>query len=309
MRRLLVTGASGFIGTHCLDLVAKGDWDEIHAVSQRGHGPRVAGVAWHGADLRSASEATRLVDAVRPSHLFHAAWMATPGVYPNSPENVAWLTAGIAMVREFAARGGRRFVGVGSSAEYAPSDAPCAEDVTALRPASIYGKCKVALWLAVEAIAQHSAMQAAWGRLFLPYGPGDPPARLVPTALAALRARKPLALSHGEQQRDFIYAPDAAKLLVRLLDAPVCGAFNIASGTPRSVRSVMLALADRLDARDCLRFGELPLRENEPEVLVADLRKVGDQLSPDAPTPLADALEVLISATGDSIGTRNAAPS
>lgn len=308
MKRLLVTGASGFIGTHCLPLIVNGDYDEIHAVNRRGYGPYGARVTWHAAELRSMLEATQLIDAIRPTHLFHAAWIATPGVYVSSPENVEWMQAGIAMVREFAERGGQRFVGVGSSAEYAPSDAPCEEDITPLRPASIYGKCKVALWLAVEAIAQHYNMQAAWGRLFLPYGPGDPPARLIPTALAALRAQKPLALSHGEQQRDFIYAPDAAKLLVRLLDESVSGTFNIASGVPRSVRSVLQSLADRLGARDCLRFGELPLREGEPALLVADMHKVRRQFGTVAETPLADALEMLVSCENDAARETHAVP-
>ena len=135
----------------------------------------------------------------------------------------------------------------------------------------------MALWDAAQTIARQHGMQA-WGRLFLPYGPGDSPARLIPTALSHLRARKALSLSHGEQKRDFIYAPDAARMFVRLLNANATGAFNIGTGEPRSVRSVIEALADRLGARDCLRFGEIPLREGEPPVLVASMKKFHEVL-------------------------------
>ena len=50
-------------------------------------------------------------------------------------------------------------------------------------PVSIYGHCKLALWHAIEGLARYYKMQAAWGRVFLPYGPGDSPARLVPPPL------------------------------------------------------------------------------------------------------------------------------
>jgi len=294
MKRLLLTGVTGFIGAHCLRLIRNGDYDEVHAASRHERARSESGVIWHAADLRVAAEATRIIAAVRPTHLFHAAWIATPGVYLSSPENFDWLQASIALVRAFAGQGGQRFVGVGSSAEYAPSDTPCDEDRTPLHPASIYGHCKLAFWHAVQGLAQHCKMQAAWGRVFLPFGPGDHPARLIPLALAALRARKPLPLSQGEQLRDFIYAPDAAELLVGLLGASVTGAFNIGSGQAQSVRSVIEAIADRFGARDCLRFGELAARAWEPPMLVANVNKLRDRLGLEARTPMAEALDGLI---------------
>ena len=297
MTRLLLTGASGFIGTHCLRLILGGDHGEIHAVTRPGRQPSVSGVTWHAADLRVAAEATRIIDTVRPTHLFHAAWIATPGIYLSSLENVDWLQASIALVRAFAEQGGQRFVGVGSSAEYATSDVPCDEDLTPLHPSSIYGHCKLAFWNAVQGLAQYYNMQAAWGRVFLPYGPGDSPARLIPTALAALRAGRPLPLSRGEQLRDFIYAPDAAKQLVGLLGASAIGAFNIGSGEARSVRSVIEAIADRFGARACLRFGELTPRGWEPPVLVANMQKYRDQIGLALCTPMAAALDTLIDPT------------
>ena len=295
MTRLLITGASGFIGTHCLNLIKQsGGYDEIHAVTRRNEGPDPSRVIWHTSDLRSAADAVRVIKAVRPTHLFHGAWMATPGVYLSSPENFDWMQAGIALVRAFAEQGGKRFVGVGSSAEYAASDVPCEEDGTPLQPGSIYGECKVALWCAVRALARYHKMQTAWGRLFLPYGPGDAPARLIPTVISHLRAGKPLSLSHGEQKRDFIYAPDAAKMFVRLLNSEVTGAFNVGTGEPRSVRSVIEAVASRFSARDCLQFGAIPLREGEPSVLVASMKKFDKLLGAEVVIPFGKTLDALI---------------
>jgi len=295
MNRLLITGPTGFIGAHCLRLVEQeATYSEIHAVNRSGEVSQNRRVIWHAVDLRRSADAARIIEFVRPTHLFHAAWVATPGVYVNSPENQDWLEAGIALVRAFAEQGGQRFVGIGSSAEYASADIPCEEEKAALRPASLYGECKLALWEAAQAAAREHGMQAAWARLFLPYGPGDPPGRLIPTVLSHLRAHKALSLSHGEQKRDFIYTPDAARMFVRLLNADVTGAFNIGTGEPRSIRSVIEALADRIGGRECLRFGEIPLREGEPPFLVASMRKFHEALGVEPTTPFEEALDAVV---------------
>jgi nucleoside-diphosphate-sugar epimerase len=297
MRRLLATGVSGFIGAHCLREMLTIGYDEIHAASRSGEGPAVPSLSWHAADLRDPGAAIQLIETVKPTHLFHAAWIATPGVYLTSPENEQWMRATIAMVRAFAELGGQRFVGVGTSAEYAETDRPCVEEVTPLAPVSVYGHAKVATWQAIAAMAEAHKLEAAWGRLFLPYGPGDLPQRLIPATVAKLRAGERMALSSGEQQRDFVYAPDAAKMLAGLLKSNATGAFNIGSGEPRSVRSVVEAIAGHLNARDLPQFGTTPARAWEPLMLVANMAKL-QGLGLFVRTPMADALDGMLKAGG-----------
>jgi nucleoside-diphosphate-sugar epimerase len=294
MTRVLVTGASGFIGAHCLRRLALEDC-EIHAVNRGGRGDAAAGVTWHAADLRDLAQLVPLIAKILPTHLLHGAWIATPGLYSHSSENIAWLQSTIAIADAFGAHGGVRFVGIGSSAEYDPADRPCIEDETPIRPATIYGKCKAACWLAVQAAAQRHGFSAAWGRLFLPYGPGDPPQRLIPSVLGALRAGKPVSATHGRQQRDFIDAPDAADLLIRLLLSQEDGAFNVGTGRATTIRSVVEYLAARCGRPDLPQFGAIALAPGEPAVLVADMRKVRDRLAWAPQTELHDGLDRMLS--------------
>ena len=296
MRRVLVTGASGFIGTHCLRRLTPEDC-EIHAVNRRGNGEAAANIVWHAADLREPAEATSLIAKIRPTHLLHGAWIATPGLYAHSPENFTWLQSTTALAEAFGTYGGARFVGIGSSAEYEPDDRPCIENETPIRPATIYGKCKADAWLAVQAAARQHGVSAAWGRLFLPYGPGDPPPRLIPSVLSALRDGKPVPTTHGRQQRDFIYAPDAADLLVRLLLSEEDGTFNIGTGRATAVRSVVEYLAERCGRPDLPQFGAIALAPGEPAVLVADMRKVRDRLSWSPATDIQSGLADVMQAT------------
>ena len=299
MMRVLITGPSGFIGTHCLHRLLAEDC-EIHAVNRAGAGEHSERVTWHGANLRDPAQASALVAKVRPTHLLHCAWVATPRVYAHSPENADWLQSGIALASAFGADGGTRFVGVGSSAEYDPGDTPCVEDQTPIRPATIYGKCKAACWLATQAAAQQHGFSAAWGRLFLPYGPGDQPQRLVPFVLAALRAGKPVPTTQGTQQRDFVYAPDAADLLVRLLLSAESGAFNVGTGRATTIRSVIEYLASRCGRPELPQFGAMAPAPGEPAVLVADMLKVRDRLSWSAPTDVRQGLDEILKFAGVS---------
>ena len=290
MKRVLVTGPSGFIGTHCLRRLLQGDC-EIHAVNRNGHGEPSARVTWHAGDLREVDQILPLIAKIRPTHLLHGAWIATPGLYSHSPENFAWLKSTIVLADAFGAHGGARFLGLGSSAEYDPGEVPCVEDETPIRPATIYGKCKAASWLVVQAAAQRHGFSAAWGRLFLPYGPGDPPQRLIPSLLAALRSGQPIQTTHGQQQRDFIYAPDAAYLLVGLLLTDEAGAFNIGTGRATTVRAVVEYLASHCGRPDLPQFGAKLLAPGEPAVLVADMSKVRRRLSWSPQTDIYDGLD------------------
>jgi nucleoside-diphosphate-sugar epimerase len=78
--------------------------------------------------------------------------------------------------------------------------------------------------------------------MFLPYGPGDSPERLVPSVIEALLSGRPVDLSHGRQERDFVYAPDVADLLVRLLAGGEEGAFNVGTGYGTQICSSLSGL-------------------------------------------------------------------
>jgi nucleoside-diphosphate-sugar epimerase len=309
MTRVLITGASGFIGGYCLRRLLAEEC-EIHAVSRAaGHGDSGGRVKWHRADLRDGAQTVALIAAIRPTHLLHSAWVATPHLYADSPENVDWLQATITLAVAFGADGGHRFVGLGSSAEYDPGDRVCVEDETSIRPATIYGRSKAASWLAVEAVAQLHGFAAAWGRLFAPYGRGDASARLIPSVVAALRAGRPIDLTHGAQRRDFIDVTDAADLLVRLLLSRASGVFNIGTGAATTVRAVVEYLADRCGRRELLRFGTLAPPAGEPACLVADPTKVRDRLGWAAPTSLHDGLDGLLQSSSGKMPEYRAAVS
>ena len=198
---VFVTGGSGFLGRHCLSEMVRQGF-RVHAVSHRRTYP-VNGVHWHNIDLNASGSARALMAALRPTHFLHLAWITTPEFYRFTPENFDWLDASLALVRAFGEHGGQRFVGVGSANEYRADDRPCGEDETPIRPITIYGRCKAALWMGAEAYAQHYGFSAAWGRVFVPYGSGDPQQRLILSLMTAMSAGEPIDVTDRNPDEGF----------------------------------------------------------------------------------------------------------
>jgi nucleoside-diphosphate-sugar epimerase len=174
MKRVLITGGGGFIGQRCLPLLEALEY-EVHAVSRAPRAGKTQRVTWHNADVLEKTAVAELVAHVRPTHLLHLAWYTEHGKFWSAVENLQWVGASIALFENFAAAGGTRMVATGTCAEYAPPDgAPCSETSTPLVPATLYGACKHATRVVFEAFARQMSLSAAWGRIFFPYGPGEP---------------------------------------------------------------------------------------------------------------------------------------
>lgn len=284
MKRVLLTGARGFVGSNCLaPLLARGY--EVHAVCRARDaietpGPmnptkNGAGVMWHEADLLDDQQVATLLGTVRPTHLLHLAWVVTPGAFWASPLNWSWADASLKLLAAFGSVGGQRAVMVGSCSEYAPSANLCVEGQTPLAPTTIYSACKAGLSVMLPAFArQYGVASAAWARVFYLYGPGEPAERLAPSVIRALLRGEAIPCSHGEQVRDFLYIEETADALAALLDSPVTGAVNIASGLPITLRAFLATIGAQLNREQLLQFGARPARPGEPAALIADVTRL-----------------------------------
>jgi nucleoside-diphosphate-sugar epimerase len=278
MRRVLVTGAEGFIGRHCLEALT-GRADEIHGVTLGPSSPGTGGVVWHQADLLDRESVDRLIERVQPSHLLHTAWFSGHRDIYSSPENNRWVKASLGLLASFQSQGGQRAVFTGSCAEYDWSEGVCSEHETPLRPASVYGAAKVALFRSFEEFAERAGLSAAWARVFFLYGPGEPPKRLLASVIRSLLKEEPALCTHGEQLRDYLYVGDVADALVALLESEVTGPVNIGSGDAAPLKELVMAAARKLDREDLVRLGALPAPEGEAPRVQAEIGRLVGEVS------------------------------
>jgi len=278
MTRVLVTGASGFIGRRTVAALLDQGF-EVDAVARHAPSGAPEAVRWHEADLLDRGARTALVAGAQATHLLHLAWYAEPGRYWSSTANTRWVSATADLIERFAAQGGARAVVAGTCAEYEWGQAaPCTEGVTPLRPVSLYGICKDATRRIAEGLAAQLEVSLAWGRIFFVYGPGEHPSRLVASVARALVAGERAAIGDGTQRRDFMHVDDVARALSALLAGDVQGAVNVGSGEAVAIDEVARLIAAAAGGEHLLDVGALPERSGQPASVVAHPGRLREEI-------------------------------
>jgi nucleoside-diphosphate-sugar epimerase len=272
VRRVLLTGAAGFIGSHCVrPLIDRGY--EVHAVSRSARPADGSGATWHEVDLLRPGAVRALVDRVRPTHLLHLAWFVLPGKLITAPENFDWVGASLELVRAFADAGGTRLCVCGSGYEYDWAHGYCTEGLTPCVPDTVYGACKHALHEMVRTFAAGRELSAAWPRVFFLYGPREHPERLVSSVIRSLLRGEPARCSHGRQIRDYLHVQDVADGLVAVIDSEVQDAVNVSSGQATTLREIASTIGRLTGRPELVQLGVLPARANDVPLVVGSNTK------------------------------------
>jgi nucleoside-diphosphate-sugar epimerase len=268
---------------------------DVHALGRRP--PAVADVTFHPGDLFDCARVGALLRELKPTHLLHAAWFVGHGQFWESPENDAWQAATLDLARQALEAGAGRFVGVGSCAEYDWTDGGIRprSETDPTEAATRYGRSKAGTGAALQALCASTPMSLAWARLFHLYGPGEPPGKPVSTVLSALLAGQPARLGPGHLERDFMNVLDAGEALAALVDSPVQGPINVASGSCTSVARLAALLDQLVGGRDLIRLGALPPQSNEVPRMAALVQRMETELGFRAAIPMVEGLADMLS--------------
>lgn len=276
MKRVLLTGASGFVGRQSIEPLLRRGY-EIHAV-WNSNAPDISNygsITFHKADILDRREIQRLCQSVRATHLLHFAWYVEHGKFWNASENEDWLRAGIHLLDRFKENGGERVVMAGTCAEYQWGKTDILDEhSTPLLPETLYGRSKARL----HARLAETVISHGWGRMFFLYGQFEARGRLIASIINSLLKNEIPECSHGNQIRDFLYVKDAAEAFSALLDSDVQGAVNIASGEGKKIKDVVMTVAEIMGKPENICFALETQGDDEPKSIVADTQRLNVEL-------------------------------
>lgn len=274
--KVLVTGATGFVGRHVVDaLLARGH----QVVASARNEQKAKTMSWFSKvnfvpfDISSSTEdiGTRFDS---PDAVIHLTWPGLPKYHSlfHIEEN---LPTAYSFLKALIEQGVRQVMVAGTCFEYGRKNGMLSESLPA-EPDNSYGIAKNALHQFLTSLSKEKPFALQWVRLFYLYGPGQKPNSLMSQLDDAIKRGDPeFPMSGGEQLRDYLPVEMAAEKMVTILErTEFHGVVNISSGVPVSVRRMVEDRVYQMRSSIALRYGALPYSEHEPFAFWGDSRKL-----------------------------------
>lgn len=288
-KRVLVTGASGFLGAQVVRAFSDGGWHTFAGIRQTSDNWRlhdllpISHLSYAILDLTDLSSMRIALHEIKPSVVVHCAAYGVDYRQQDTELAIRSNVLGTASLVEMAAQAGvERYIHVGTCYEYGDYEKPIQEDFY-LRPSGIYGSTKAAGTILSLDRANSANLPLVVVRPFGMYGPLEGSHKFVPQVIKACLCGSPLDLTAGEQVRDYIYVDDVANVCMMLAEGKVFPAgeiFNLGSGQAVTIRMFGEMIADQVGRRsDCLFWGKRSYRKDEIMYVVADISKAKTWLS------------------------------
>lgn len=301
--RILVTGASGFVGKHLLpELTQNGH--EVAGASlgqggQGGHGDETPG--HYDLDVADAEAVTRVVHDFSPEAIIHLAAQASIPISWEDPaatykSNIIGASNVLEAVKD---RPGCRVLLIGTGHLYRPVDGEHAyQEHDELMPVSPYGVSKVAQEMLGLVYHRQFGLDVMWTRSFNHMGPGQGPHYSVGAFCSRIVAMQKgqtddvLKVGYLGALRDFLDVRDVVRAYRLLIESGRGGeAYNVCSGRPVTVRQMLDMLLDIAGLKGKVSVDEDPNpRAGDPLMSIGDPAKIKRDVGWEPAIPLETSL-------------------
>jgi nucleoside-diphosphate-sugar epimerase len=298
--RVLLTGASGFIGAAIAhELVRLG-----HAVSVVLRNPDRAKrlkdilpkLDVQVGDLNNPTFIENIFSQNKFDAVIHSAWRGVSGAERNDPSQMKNVDVATALLESAARHSCRRFIGVGSQAEYGVMNEKISEN-DPTQPTTQYGMAKLETQKRIAKLAAQHGVNYAWLRIFSTYGPDDHDYWLIPYLMKTLQAGQSPDLTPCEQLWDYLYVDDAARAFAVVLESPNAhGIYNLGSGEAVPLKDIVTMLKDLMNPAIEIGFGRTPYRPDQVMHLEADIARLTRDTGWKPEIPLQEGLSRTVAA-------------
>lgn len=275
MSKVLLTGATGFIGIHTLNCLIEKGYD-VYIIGKSKID--IQRCTWHHCDLHNLNHVYELMEHIEPDYLIHLSWDVNPRTYVNSINNYDWVISSFNLIKAFYNFGGKRALLAGSCFEYQLNHNNLVEYGSPLSFSTPYSSCKNSLQIMVNSFSETVGLSIAWARIFFLYGPWEKEFRLVPNIVTSLLQDKKAICRSGNLVRDYLYVKDVADSLVSILESKVEGIINVGSGKGNSIKNIVEIIAKRLNKSHLLEINDTH-NTNETTSIVANVQRLRDEVN------------------------------
>ncbi len=275
MKRVIVTGATGTIGTALIKELM-GHNIEVLVLCREGS-PRNANIPLSDlVNLKFASLddfATLDNDTGKTYDVFfHLAWDGTTGQarndIPRQSRNIQYSLDAVKLAKTF---GCETFVGAGSQAEYGRVEGVL-KTQTPTYPENGYGMAKLASGLMTRELARQLGMRHIWIRVVSVYGPNDGVQTLVMSLISKLAKGESPKMTKGEQMWDYLYSGDAAKAFYLLGEkGKDRKTYILGNGKARPLKEYAEIIRKTVNPAMSVDYGAIPYAERQVMHLCADI--------------------------------------
>lgn len=263
MKKVVVTGATSFIGVHIIKEYLKNNCEVIAVVRPNSKNlyrlPENNLLTIVEIDMENIEELIEKFENNKIDVFYHLAWEGVRVPYRDDAilQNENYICAVKAM-KAAKGLGCDIFIGSGSQAEYGKCIGKIDENYPTA-PVTEYGKAKLKTYEKLKILAKENNIKFIWVRVFSVYGIYDYQGTLVMSALEKMKRNESIPLTQCLQNWDFIHVEDAAQAMYLLAKAPCSdGVYNLASGESRQLKEFVIAMKRICNSQSKLEFGEVP---------------------------------------------------
>jgi len=282
IKKILVTGANGFIGRHLVRRL-KAEGYSIGALvrpaSDSQKTDRIEAVSYFHGDIRNYDEIKMAFSTFEPDTIIH---LATYYAVMHRADEIGVMidtnVKGTTNLLEAAKESGavKLFINTSSTQVYEQKKQRLKED-DEIKPQSLYAVTKLYAEDACSYYADAFHLPCVTLRLFPPYGPGDHERRLIPYVIGSLLKNIPPNLTTGKQEWDFVYIDDIVNAYLAVLKSypfkDEHTIINIGTGEAVSIRSFVEKIRENIESDIELLWGSVAHRSNEVWYNSADIKK------------------------------------
>lgn len=273
--KILVTGATGFIGQHIVTRLLTLGHDVITTSRTEKPANSWAGKTTHiPLNISDTLPKSLFTYFQSPDIVIHLAWSDLTDYYSGSHIEIQ-IPSQIGFLRNLISNGAKSISVAGTCFEYGLQNG-CLREDTPTAPVTFYGHAKNSLRQSLEFLQKKYSFSFNWFRYFYMYGAGQHPKALLPQLDTAIEnGDEEFKMSGGEQLRDYLPIEQVAALTVNAaLNGNTEGIINICSGKPVSVRSLVEKRIQERGSAMKLNLGYYPYPDYEPMAFWGNVKKL-----------------------------------